>query len=133
MISITEKQLDELTASMISQMQAYIDEWRSYSESSIDMPANKAEAMEIAQGIVHKLFAEFVEKQRRVAETLNSLNMGNWVESKLLQEATGKDFSALIYDEKLEHSRTVEWNKPPLNGQKIRNYFRLKSDELRWN
>lgn len=133
MFSIDENQLDELTASIISQMQEYIDEWRSYSESSIDMPANKAEAMEIAQGIVHKLFLEFTEKQRRIVKTLNSLNMGNWVESKLLEEATGKDISALIYDERLEHSRTAEWNKPPLNGQKIRNFFRLKSGELRWD
>lgn len=133
MFSIDETQLDELTASVISQMQEYIDEWRSCSKSSIDMPANKAEAMEIAQSIVHKLFTEFSEKRRRIAETLNSLNMGNWVESELLQEATGRDFSALIYDVGLEHSRTVEWNKPPLYGQKIRNYFRLKSDELRWD
>lgn len=133
MFSIDENQLNELTASIISQMQEYINEWRSYSESNIDMPANKAEAMEIAQGIVHKLFTEFTEKQRRIVKTLNSLNMGNWVESKLLEEATSKDFSELIYDDKLEHSRTVEWNKPPLNGQTIRNYFRLKSDELRWD
>lgn len=133
MISITEKQLDELTASMISQMQAYIDEWRSYSESSIDMPANKSEAMEIAQGIVHKLFAEFVEKQRRVSEVMNNLHMGNWVESELLQEVLGISFSELLKCGKFDHNRTAEWNKPPLNGQKIRNYFRIKSDELRWD
>lgn len=45
-----------------------------------------------------------------------------WIESKIVQEHFNMTFSECF--EKFGFNRQAEWNKSPLNGQKITTYFR---------
>lgn len=45
-----------------------------------------------------------------------------WVESGIVQEHFNMTFSECY--RKFGFSRQVEWNKSPLNGQKVTTYFR---------
>ena len=56
---------------------------------------------------------------------LQSLVNGEWVDSKLVQDALGIDFNTAFG--MFDFIRTAEWNPDPLNGQKITTKFRLKN------
>lgn len=45
-----------------------------------------------------------------------------WIESELVQDYFDMTFSECL--KKFGFCRKAEWNKPPLNGQKITTYFR---------
>lgn len=62
---------------------------------------------------------------------LKSLVNGEWVDCKLVQEASGIDFDTGL--KMFDFSRTAEWNPAPLNGQKITTKFRLKNYAVHGN
>lgn len=45
-----------------------------------------------------------------------------WIESGIVQKHFNMTFKECF--EKFGFNRQVEWNKPPLNGQKITTYFK---------
>jgi len=49
-------------------------------------------------------------------------NRNEWIESKIVQDYFGMTFAECF--EKFGFCRQAEWNKPPLNGQKVTTYFR---------
>ena len=62
-------------------------------------------------------------------ETLKKLIQGEWVDTELVCKALSIDFSTGM--KMFDFSRTAEWNKPPLNGQKVTTKFRLKNQNER--
>ena len=51
-----------------------------------------------------------------------SWDRNEWIESKIVQEHFNMTFSECF--KKFGFNRQAEWNKAPLNGQKITIYFR---------
>lgn len=49
-------------------------------------------------------------------------NRNEWIESEIVQEHFNMTFSECF--SKFGFNRQAEWNKYPLNGQKITTYFR---------
>ena len=76
-------------------------------------------------------FVEFIKKQPTidVEPTLRKLLNGDWVDSVEVQTAFGIDFATGM--SLFEHCREAKWNKPPLNGQKITNRFKIKADQVK--
>lgn len=60
-------------------------------------------------------------------EALKKLIDGEWVDCHSVQDALGIDFSTGMH--RFDFSREVEWNRLPLNGQKITTKFRLKQKD----
>lgn len=52
----------DLENAILDRMQEFMEEWRSYSESSVDHFGGKADAMEVAQKIVKGAFKSYLEE-----------------------------------------------------------------------
>ena len=70
-----------------------------------------------------------IERPKEEKEALKKLLFGEWVDCDLVQSALDIDFSAGL--KLFDFSRTVEWNPPPLNGQRVITKFKLKSPALK--
>lgn len=61
-------------------------------------------------------------------DILNTFNSGEWCDTHDICRILGISFEEGF--EKYEFSRTAEWNKAPLHGQKITTKFRIKPEIL---
>ena len=66
---------------------------------------------------------------REKLDTLIAFIKGEWQDSNTICSISGIEFNAALG--MFDFSRTVEWNPPPLNGQKVTTTFRSKEIELR--
>lgn len=57
---------------------------------------------------------------------LTAFNNGEWCDTQDICRLLNITFEEGL--RKFEFSRTAEWNKPPLNGQKITTQFRIKRE-----
>ena len=74
------------------------------------------------------LALKVVDLQTQI-EALREFMRGEWVDTALVEKALDIDFSVGVA--LFDFSRTVEWNLPPLNGQKITTKFKLKAPVLK--
>lgn len=59
---------------------------------------------------------------------LTAFNNGEWCDTRDICRLLNITFEEGL--RKFEFSRTAEWNKAPLNGQKITTQFRIKREEV---
>ena len=62
-------------------------------------------------------------------QVLKDFFSGKWVDTDLIEKYLGITFKEGF--KLFDFSRTAEWNPPPLNGQRIETFFRIKNMEVR--
>lgn len=98
-------------------------------ESGIEYGAGDyvmVESLKVAANALKEI-QQLREFKQHYKETLTSLLKGEWVDTELVEKYLDISFKEglKIFD----FSRTAEWNKPPLDGQKITTHFRLKTQQ----
>ena len=77
--------------------------------------------LETCNDTVYGVETDIIERRDKI---ISSLLIGEWVDTEEIETCLNITFKQGMH--LFDFSREVEWNKPPLNGQKVTTKFRLK-------